>query len=112
MKTKLLFICSNNLSRSPTAEELFRDSDEYEAKSAGTHQSARKVVTQELIDWADIIFVMSEKNDHHLTHLDENFDMTGKVVHDLDISDFIYIRNDPALIEILKTKLDIFGISV
>ena len=41
MRTKLLFICSRNQWRSPTAEDLFRDHAEYEARSAGTSDSAR-----------------------------------------------------------------------
>jgi predicted protein tyrosine phosphatase len=54
-KTKLLFVCTGNRDRSPTAEELFRISSEYEARSAGTGAFAVQKVTQELIDWADKI---------------------------------------------------------
>ena len=104
MKKKLLFICTNNVYRSPTAEELFKDSEQYEAKSAGTYPTAAKRVTQELVDWADIIFVMSENEEGHLTFLKNNFTIEGKVVYDLDIPD-IYERNNPELIKLLKTKL-------
>ena len=62
MKKHLLFICSSNLDRSPAAEELFKDSDKYESKSAGVGPFAEKKVDQDLVEWADIIFVMDEDN--------------------------------------------------
>jgi len=104
MKTKLLFVCSGNRDRSPTAEDLFKNSDTYEAKSAGTHDSATQKITQDLVSWSDIIFVMSERLDGHLSFLGETFDLTGKEVHDLDIPDE-YDRGDPALVAIIREKL-------
>jgi predicted protein tyrosine phosphatase len=86
-KTKLLFVCTGNRDRSPTAEEIFRISSEYEARSAGTGDCAEQRVTQELIDWTDKIFVMSEIEDRHLTFLETHFKLKGKTVIDLDISD-------------------------
>jgi predicted protein tyrosine phosphatase len=84
-KTKLLFVCTGNRDRSPTAEGLFRISSEYEARSAGTGAFAVQKVTQELIDWADKIFVMSEIKGRHLTFLETHFKLKGKTVIDLDI---------------------------
>ncbi len=103
-KTKLLFICSGNINRSPTAEALFKNSERYEARSAGTNPLAVKQVNQELIGWADIIFVMSEREDCHLTFLQENFSVSGKTIYDLDIADR-YARNDPKLVNLLKEKI-------
>lgn len=103
-KIRLLFICTNNVCRSPTAEDLFKNSNKFEAKSAGIHPFATQHINQRLIDWTDEIFVMSEKEDRHLTYLQENFDLKDKKVYDLEVSD-IYPRGDPRLIEILKSKL-------
>ena len=55
----ILFLCTANSERSPTAERLFKHSRTYSAKSAGVHPAAYRVVDQELVDWADKIFVMS-----------------------------------------------------
>ena len=82
-KTKLLFICTGNRDRSPMAADLFRNSKRYEARSAGTHLFAVQRVTQELIDWADKIFVMSEVEDGHLTFLTTHFKLQDKMVCDL-----------------------------
>ena len=103
-KTKLLFICSGNRDRSPTAEDLFRDSNDYEAKSAGTHPLAVQRITQELIDWADKIFVMSELEDGHLTFLERRFDLKGKAVYDLEIPDR-YERGSQELVNLLASRL-------
>jgi predicted protein tyrosine phosphatase len=103
-KTKLLFVCTGNRDRSPTAEDLFRISSEYEARSAGTSAFAVQKVTQELIDWADKIFVMSEIEDRHLTFLETHFNLKGKAAIDLDIPDR-YERGSQELITLLADRL-------
>ncbi len=103
-KTKFLFVCTGNRDRSPTAEDLFHDSQDYEARSAGIHPFAVQRVTQELIDWADKIFVMSELEDGHLTYLERRFNIKGKTVIDLDIPDR-YERGSQELINLLVSRL-------
>jgi predicted protein tyrosine phosphatase len=107
MKTRLLFICSGNMNRSPTAERLFKDSEKYEAKSAGTFPVAIVKVSQNLIDWADYIFTFCEKEDGHQTFLRENFDLKNKKVFDLDIKN-IYDKNDLTLMSLIKEKISNF----
>jgi predicted protein tyrosine phosphatase len=100
---KLLFLCSQNIQRSVTAERIFDGFPGYAVRSAGTEESARVPVTQEHIEWADRIFVMETE---HLEKLRDKFgeEMVGKKVVCLDIPD-IYFCMEPALIEELKTKL-------
>jgi predicted protein tyrosine phosphatase len=86
---------------------LFSNSRFYEAKSAGTNQDAVVRVTQDLIDWADVVFVMSEKEDRHLTLLESNFNLKDKLVCDLDVPDN-YDRDDPELIALLRKKIEEF----
>ena len=104
MKTHLLFICSSAVDRSPTAVKLFKKSKKYAAKCAGTHSDAATSVTQSLLDWADIVFVMSEGTNGHLSYLRKNFAVKGKKIYDLHIRD-IYFKNDPRLIDILTDRL-------
>ncbi|MFN0069824.1 MAG: low molecular weight protein tyrosine phosphatase family protein [Limisphaerales bacterium] len=59
---KLLFLCSRNRWRSPTAERLFDGVDGHQARSAGTEDGARIKVTAGLLGWADVIFVMERKH--------------------------------------------------
>jgi predicted protein tyrosine phosphatase len=98
----LLFICSKNQWRSPTAEMLFKNHPIHQARSAGTSDNARIKVNQRLIDWADMIFLMEPK---HKELLKQRFALTKKQLIVLDIEDN-YRFGDAKLIMILKTALD------
>jgi len=99
----LLFVCSKNQWRSPTAELLFKNHPIHLAKSAGTSDKARIKVNQKMIAWADLIFVMERK---HQKILERNFSdiLVNKPIIILDIEDN-YQFNDPGLIDILTTSL-------
>ena len=58
MTVNVLFVCSANLDRSPTAEALFQDAPGIETASAGTNNDAVTPLSEELILWADLIIVM------------------------------------------------------
>jgi predicted protein tyrosine phosphatase len=55
---KILFVCSRNRRRSPTAEALFAAIPGIEAASAGTSPDAENAVSADLIEWTDLIFAM------------------------------------------------------
>ena len=57
---KVLFICEANKLRSPTAAALYADTPGIEAKSAGLATDAHVKLTEELLKWADQIFVMEK----------------------------------------------------
>lgn len=99
----LLFICSRNQWRSPTAETMYKNLRHHQVKSAGTEPSARIRVTAKLIDWADIVFVMEKK---HKQRLMEKFpeNMSGKSIYILDIPDE-YTYMDEELMESIHTSV-------
>lgn len=97
----LLFICSKNQWRSPTAERLFKDHPLHQAHSAGTSEKARVKVNQKLIDWADVIFLMERR---HKEIVKQRFQLAEQELIVLDIED-TYPYNDPELIEILRVSL-------
>ena len=103
MKTKLLFICSRNQWRSPTAESLFRHHPRYEARSAGTENSARIKLTAGHVGWADLIFCMEKK---HAARVAERFgaELGDKPLIVLRIPDD-YGFMDPTLVELLRSEL-------
>lgn len=103
MKQNLLFICSKNQWRSPTAETLYRQHEQYNARSAGTSPKARKTVSAADINWADVIFVMEDK---HKSRLKAQFNrlLAHKTLIVLDIPDE-YQYNDPELIAELADKV-------
>ena len=101
MVKKILFVCSGNLDRSPTAEELLKNIEGLEAKSVGTFRSAPTTISKEIIEWADIIFAMEEGHRDAIVLICP--DVQEKVVV-LNIPDR-YRRGDPELIRLLKQKL-------
>jgi predicted protein tyrosine phosphatase len=85
-RTTIVFICSQNKLRSPTAEQLYADTPRLEGRSAGLNNDAEVAVTPELLEWADRIFVM-ERN--HRNRLSKKFKphLQGKRITCLDIPD-------------------------
>jgi predicted protein tyrosine phosphatase len=85
-KRNILFICSKNQWRSPTAETIWRKHPSLNVKSAGTSTKARRTVSSTDITWADTIFVMEEK---HKNRLKADFSrmLSHKMIHVLDIPD-------------------------
>jgi predicted protein tyrosine phosphatase len=59
---KILFVCSANRLRSPTAEAVFADRPGLEVRSAGLDAQAVRPLTAELVAWADRLIVMEA---HH-----------------------------------------------
>ena len=102
-RKQLLFICSRNQWRSPTAAALFKHSQSYVAKSAGTSDKARIKLTANLINWADQIFVMEKR---HGAIIKQNYPdlIKDRSIITLNISDD-YQYMDPELIEILESCL-------
>ncbi|MFV7763081.1 low molecular weight protein tyrosine phosphatase family protein [Shewanella algae] len=92
----LLFVCSENRLRSPTGEEVFSAFDGVYAIGAGTNADADTVVSGDLIQWADFIFVMEKS---HKIKVAKKFKelLKGKKLVCLDIPDN-YQRMDPALV--------------
>jgi len=102
MTKRVLFVCTGNMDRSPTAESLLSGKEGFEVKSAGTWIHARKRISKNLIEWADLIFVMESHHKHVILSICPEAE--EKVIV-LDIPD-MYRRNDPELVEILKRKLE------
>ena len=50
---KVLFLCSQNRLRSPTAEQVFRRHPAVAVRSAGTSASARRHVSEADLAWAN-----------------------------------------------------------
>lgn len=100
----ILFVCSRNLWRSPTAETIYKNRQDHEVRSAGTEPSAKVRVSAKSLLWADTIFVMEKK--HKLRLLDKfPGEIQGKRVIILDIEDE-YPYMDEELVEMIKLSVD------
>lgn len=99
----LLFICSENKLRSPTAELVFSKYKDLETIGCGTNKDAVTPLSGDLIEWADIIFVMEEKHRIKVTRKYSKL-LKDKRLACLDIPDN-YTYMQPELIELLRKKL-------
>lgn len=103
---RVLFICSQNRLRSPTAEQVFSNRKGFEVASAGLNPDANTTVTPELLQWADVIFVMERA---HRNKLSKRFrvHLKSQRIVCLDIPDEFEFM-DPALIRLLEAKVGPF----
>ena len=99
---RILFICSRNKLRSPTAEAIFRGHPGVETDSAGLADDAEVPLCADQVEWADVILVMEPI---HRTRLNRRFKdrMGRKKIAVLGIPDK-YDYMDEALIRLLKAK--------
>jgi predicted protein tyrosine phosphatase len=99
----VLFICGKNKWRSPTAENIFADHPGVSCSSAGLSHDAEVQLSAELVEWADLIFVMEKA---HKAKLSARFKphLSGKRVICLGIADN-YQFMQPALVKLLRLKV-------
>ncbi|MEJ6473680.1 phosphotyrosine protein phosphatase [Pseudoalteromonas piscicida] len=93
MTTNVLFICSRNQWRSPTAERIWKNRPGISVRSAGTSPRARRSVKVGDIEWADTILVMEEKHKSRLRAQYANL-LRYKNVQVLDIPDEYQFMDD------------------
>ena len=100
----LLFLCSRNHWRSPTAEAVYQNDPRVEVRSAGVSASARRRVTEKLLLWADLVLVMEHWQKKRLREdFSEIFpDLRIEV---LDIPDD-YEFMDPCLMEMIRQRVE------
>ena len=99
---RLLFLCSRNRLRSPTAETIFAEYPGVETDSAGLSADADLCLSEEQVEWADLILVMERS---HRQRLNRGFAkvLRGKKVVVLDIPDDYDFMN-PRLVELLRSR--------
>ena len=103
-RERILFVCTANIDRSRTAEDLYRADERYEVRSAGVADFATVRLTQDLLLWADRVFVMNEREDQHRTRIKLKFPFVDRPVADLDIED-LWPRGDPELVALILRRL-------
>ena len=100
---RILFICSQNRLRSPTAEHVFSEWPGIEVMSAGLDPSASVPVTPELLQWAQTIFVMEKSHRNKLSRKFRQYLKSQRVIC-LNIPDE-YDYMDERLVRLLTTTV-------
>ena len=100
---RLLFVCRMNMKRSATAERLFGKRADLDVRSAGTASDALVRVNRNMLDWADVVFIMDEHQRRWLEAAFPNHPALSKIVC-LDIPDhFTFLQ--PELVQLLETRV-------
>jgi predicted protein tyrosine phosphatase len=103
-RVRILFVCTGNIDRSRTAEDLYRADPRYEVRSAGTASFAETPISRELLSWADRVFVMNERDDGHASQIRLRFPEVKTPLIDLDIQDR-WRRSHPELVDLILRRL-------
>ncbi len=98
-----LFVCSENRLRSPTAEAVFSKYPGIQAIGAGTNADAETPVSGDLIEWADVVFVMEKTHQNKVSKRYKEL-LKHKRLVCLDIPD-VYEYTQPDLIKLLEAKV-------
>ncbi|RYD55561.1 MAG: phosphotyrosine protein phosphatase [Sphingobacteriales bacterium] len=103
-KKKILFVCTINRMRSATAHKVFEHDERFEVRSAGTDKNAATVLSNELLEWAEVIIVMEKV---HRNFIRAKFPLVynNKKIVCLYIPDE-YDYMQPELIIVLKEKVE------
>jgi predicted protein tyrosine phosphatase len=100
----ILFVCSRNQWRSPTAEAVYRDDPRISVRSRGTSKAAVQNLRADDIRWADAILVMENQHRKRII-VDFSNEARDKPIHVLDIPDE-YRLMDPELVNLLRAAAD------
>lgn len=105
-KPNILFVCGKNISRSKTAEQIFRQDSRFHVRSAWLSPKSLHQISQLDIDRADIIFVMEQS---HKKQILQQYQIPTDNIQVMEIDD-IYQYMDEELIELLREGVDDFFI--
>lgn len=100
----ILFVCTMNKLRSPTADFTLWPPRDFKIFSAGVAKKwCLNRITREMLEWADIVFVMEKSQRNTIRREFKDLYHQTRII-------CLYIRDqysymDPKLINILKTKL-------
>ncbi len=100
---RILFVCSENRLRSPTAAAVFSEFEGVDAISAGTNKDCECPVSGDLIEWADAVLVMETSHRNKVSKRFRDL-LRDKKLAVLEIPD-IYEFMDPMLIALLKARV-------
>ena len=99
MTRKLLFVCMANINRSPSFQRFFEKKyPKYQVKSAGIYYGYPDVLNDELLKWADKVYVMDLEQEIFIA---KHYPDCLNKVEVIGVSDQ-YNPDDDKLIEIIE----------
>ena len=104
-KPHILFVCGKNKWRSPTAERIYKDDERIDVRSAGMSGKSKHSITNNDIEWADLILVMEGGYKSHILGLFR--DIALPKIENLDIPDE-YEYMDEELVELIEKRVEYY----
>jgi len=102
LPTRVLFLCRQNRMRSPTAERIFSKRPDLDVRSAGTADDALARVNANMLEWADLIFIMDDQQRRSLHRRFPGHPSLDRLIC-LDIDDdFTFMQ--PELVDLLQLR--------
>lgn len=103
-RRNILFVCSKNQWRSPTAEAIYSNDHRISVRSRGTARSAVRALRSSDIVWADAVLVMEDKHRQRIL-ADFPGESKFKPLYVLDIPDD-YLFMDAELVQLICTATE------
>ena len=102
-RPNILVVCGRNKKRSRTAEYIFKNDNRFNIRSAGLSQKSDRKISENDLNWADLVFVMENEQRAKLRRLYR--DMELPEIEILNISDDYEFMNEE-LIEMLMDRIN------
>ena len=107
-KKRVLFVCSHNRVRSLTAEAVYRGRPDLEVRSAGIADDAPVPVPRELLDWADQVFVFSNRQRKFIEgHFGSS--APGRIVVNVRLPDRFMYKSPELIMELTRRIFPYLG---
>lgn len=102
-RPNILVVCGRNKKRSRTAESILKNDFRFNIRSAGMSSSSNVEISERLLDWADLVFVMERGYGVRIRGIFRHMDLPP--IETLDIEDQ-YDFMDEELIELLRNRIN------
>jgi len=109
-KKRVLFVCNQNRVRSLTAEWVYRRRPDLEVQSAGIAEHSPVPLTEELLNWAEEVFVFSKEQ---RKIIERRFPgcFNGKRVVNLQLPDVFHYKSPELVTELSRKAYPYLGAS-
>lgn len=102
-RPNILVVCGRNKKRSRTAEFIFKNDDRFNIRSAGLSPKSDRKVSENDLNWADLVFVMETRQRAKIWVLYRHIELpTIEVLNIPDDYEFM----DKELVEMLSDRIN------
>lgn len=102
-RPNLLIVCGRNKKRSRTAEHIFKNDYRFNIRSAGLSPKSDRKISENDLNWADVVFVMESEQRAKIRSLYSHLEMP--LIEILNIADD-YEFMDDELVEMLSDRIN------